>query len=167
MKKILYTLSIIASCLFIAACEKTPVGMTETVEAAGDWYVQAHLCDANGSVIEEDCYGLGDWHTLTYNTAANIPTEMYVGDLANFWDYTVKVKLDLNTMTFSTNGAVQNESYDCQVTITNGKITPDGATTPSGMPADAIEYVISFDDDDEGTYYKIQGYRYTGFAMDD
>lgn len=167
MKKIIYALTILASCILFASCEKTPVGMTATVDMAGDWYVQADLCDASGNVLEADCYGLGEWHTMTYNTAKNIPTEMYVTDLANFWDYTVKVKVDLNAKTFATEGSVPNEAYDCNVTITNGKISLGTATTPSGMPADAIEYVISFDDDDEGIYYKIRGYRYTGFALDD
>lgn len=167
MKKIIYALTILASCILFASCEKTPVGMTATVEMAGEWYVQADLCDASGNVTERDYYGMGNWHTMTFNTSANIPTEMYVTDLGNFWDYTVKVKVDPNSMTFATEGAVDNEAYDCKVTISNGKISLGTATTPSGMPADAIEYIVSFDDDDPNTFYKVSGYRYTGFALDD
>ena len=45
------------------------------------------------------------------------------------------------------------------------------ATTPSGMPADSIVFIVTFDDDDYpeafGYYgYRVSGYRYTGFAAD-
>lgn len=70
----------------------------------------------------------------------------------------------------------------CNTTITDGKILNDAATTPSGMPADSIVFYVEFDDDytevDEDVFeytpavygfakYRISGYRYTGFALDD
>ena len=83
------------------------------------------VADENGNVIEgwEDPFGVGEWHTFTYNTSANLPTEMYVSDGKDaddwyFWTYTVKVSVDLATMTFKSNGPVHNEAYDCDVTIT-------------------------------------------------
>ena len=41
------------------------------------------------------------------------------------------------------------------------------ATTPSGMPADSIVYMIQFDDDPNELTYKISGFRRTGFPNDD
>ncbi|MFA7033048.1 MAG: lipid-binding protein [Bacteroidales bacterium] len=178
MKKILYTTLIVAFAMIFASCEKNPIPMTAVEAMAGDWYVTCDGADENGNVIEgwEDPFGVGEWHTFTYNTSANLPTEMYVSDGKDaddwyFWTYTVKVSVDLATMTFKSNGPVHNEAYDCDVTITNGKITLNGATTPSGQPADAIEYCIVFSDDSYvGQYWsslKVHGYRYTGFLNDD
>lgn len=175
MKKIFYTILLVTVSILIASCEKNPIPMTSTEAMAGDWYVMCDGCDASGNVIEglEDPFGLGNWHTYTYNTAKDNGAEMFVSDgkTANFWDYAAKVTIDLNNLTFQTNGAVKNENYDCEVTITGGKITLGGATTPSGVKADAIEYYIVFSDDNYvGKYYdklKVYGYRYTGLANDD
>ena len=41
------------------------------------------------------------------------------------------------------------------------------ATTPSGMPADSIVYMIQFDDDENQLIYKVSGFRRTGFPADD
>ena len=97
---------------------------------------------------------------------------MYVSDLGNFWDYTVVVNADCNNLTFSSNGEVQNEAYDCKVNIEGGKMLPGAATTPSSMPADSLVYYVSFSDDEyPATYgyskYKVSGYRRTGFAADE
>lgn len=174
MKKILYSILAIAFSIFAVSCEKDPVGMTATVDAAGDWYVVADGCDADGNVIEgmEDFFGVGYWHLLTYNTASNDTNELYLSDLGNLWEFTVKVKLNLDALTFDTDGKlVVNEVYECGVKIVGGKITPNGTTTPSGMPADAIELLVLFDDDSyAGAYYdvlKIHGFRYTGFVADE
>ena len=103
----------------------------------------------------------------TYNTAANVPTEMWLEDGANFWDYKVKVNVDYNNRTFTTNDFIDNTSYDCKVKITDGKILEGAALTPSGMPADSIVYMIQFDDDPDGLTYKVSGFRRTGFPADD
>lgn len=61
----------------------------------------------------------------TYNTAANVPTEMWLEDGANFWDYKVKVNVDYNNRTFTTNDFIDNTSYDCKVKITDGKYSKE------------------------------------------
>lgn len=178
MKKIFYTILLVATALFISSCEKNPIGMTSTVDMAGDWYVMAEGADANGNVIEgmEDPFGLGRWHTYTYNTAKDDGTQMYVSDGKEsdswyFWQYAVKVNIDANAMTFQTSGEAANEAYECGITITGGKVILNGAKTPSGSPADSIVYYIKFSDDNYiGTYYeqiKVSGYRYTGLVNDD
>lgn len=154
--------------LVLVGCEKDEIGNTATESLAGEWYVTVDAVDEGGNVVAEDCYGLGHIHMNTYNTAANIPTEMYVDDIKNFWDFKVRVKSDINTLTFATNGAAVNESYeDCEVTIDGGKILLDAATTPHGTPADSIVYYVSFSDDEPGMRYRVSGYRYTGLAVDE
>lgn len=72
-----------------------------------------------------------------------------------------------HTRTFTTNGAKDNTSYECTVTIDGGKVLEGAATTPSGAKADSIVFYVSFsDDEDPGTKYKVSGYRYTGFSAD-
>ena len=86
--------------------------------------------------------------------------------LLNFWEFQVQVKAYPAAMTFATDGMGKNLKYESGVQITAGKITLGGATTPSGMPADAIEFIIKFDDDDPSYAYKMHGFRYTGFEAD-
>ncbi len=172
MKKAIYLLTICAGLAF-TSCEKDEVGGTATQALAGQWYVTVDAVDDNGSTVLEDPFGLGYTYVLTYNTAANISTEMYVSDLGYFWDYTVRVNSDVNNLTFSTDGEVENEAYeDCMVEIEDGKLLTGAATTPSGMAADSIVFYVSFSDDPyPAAYgyskYKVSGYRYTGLTADD
>ena len=169
MKKVVYLL-IMAAGLALASCEKDEVGNTATKALAGEWYVTVDGVDASGAVLYEDVFGLGHTMLYTYNTAANVPTEMYVDDAGDVWEYKVRAKSDVNALTFSTEGAVANEAYDCNVTIESGKVLPGAATTPHGTPADSIVFYVTFSDDDNvpAAYSKLKvaGYRYTGLAQD-
>lgn len=152
----------------LAGCEKDEIGGTATEALAGEWYVTVDAADESGNVFAEDYYGMGKIHMNTYNTAANVPTEMYVDDIGNFWYFKVRVQSDINALTFATNGAVANESYEgCDVTIDGGKVLPGAGITPHGTPADSIVFYVAFSDDDPGIKYKVSGIRYTGLAQDD
>lgn len=85
MKKVVYLL-IMAAGLALASCEKDEVGNTATKALAGEWYVTVDGVDASGAVLYEDVFGLGHTMLYTYNTAANVPTEMYVDDAGNVWN---------------------------------------------------------------------------------
>ena len=153
------------------SCEKEEIGGTATESMAGDWYVTCDAVDENGDVVPgfEDLFGLGRFHILTYNTAANTGDQLYVDDLGEFWEFKVKATSNINAMTFATNGAVANEAYeDCDVTITGGKILPKAGRQNNGSPADSIVFYVSFsDDDDPSTIYKISGIRYSGLEEND
>ena len=166
MKKILF-LIMAAVGVFLTSCEKEKAGGTETQKIAGEWSVTFNGINADGS-IDEDCFGIGYFNILTYNTEKNVPSEMWVDDEGNSWDFKVIADLDYNAGTFSTKDFVDNYSYDSQVKITDGKVLYGAAKTPSGMPADSIVFNVYFDDDDPGSLgYQISGYRYTGLANDD
>lgn len=175
MKKLFTTLAIAILALATISCEKDPVENTATMATAGQWYVQMDGVDASGNLPDADYadfFGTGNVIILTYNTVANTPDEMLVNDRGELWDFIIKVKCDQNALTFGNTAEVANLSYDCNVLLTNGKITIDGATTPSGKKADAIEFEVSFDDDPYPAaygfdHYKVHGYRYTGLANDD
>ncbi|MDR3188200.1 MAG: hypothetical protein LBT94_03325 [Prevotellaceae bacterium] len=161
----------------MTSCEKEEAGGTATEAMAGEWYVTAVAVDESGEVVyeDEDLFGIGHFHLDTYNTSANTSTEMWIDDNTNFWEFKVKIKVDLASKTFGATDA-QNAHYDnpedCLVTITNGKILYGAATTPSKMPADSIVFNVTFSDDDYPAQYgyasyRISGYRYTGFENDD
>ncbi len=77
---------------------------------------------------------------------------MWIDDNGNFWEFKNKINVDLKAMTFQATDA-QNVAYDSKLTITNGKILPGAATTPSGMPADSIVFNVTFNDDTYPTDY--------------
>ena len=171
MKKAIYLLMMCAGVLF-TSCEKDEIGGTATEALAGEWMLTVDAVDDAGNVVLTDPFGLGTVLGITYNTVDNVADKMYVSDLANFWDYRVVVNCDCTALTFSTDGNVQNEAYDCQVNIEDGKMLPGMATTPSGMPADSLVYYMSFSDDENPAAYgyakyKVSGYRRTGFASDE
>jgi len=173
MKKIVF-ITVITGMLVFTSCKKDEIGGTATEKIAGEWIVKVDLLKADGSLFYtgEDFFGLGEFKILTYNTAKNVSTEMWLDDVENFWKFKVVVNLNYDNATFSTNNFVDNYYYESQVKITNGKVLYNAAKTPSGMPADSIVFYVSFDDD---TYpenygyenYKIAGYRYTGFNDDE
>ena len=161
-----YAFLIIGIALF-SSCSKEDVPMTSTVELAGEWAVTVDAV-VDGEVIE-DPYNLGSIMMLTFNTNKDDGNEIYVTDLAGFWDFKVKVPCAVSSLTFGSSTPAVNEvkDYAIAVTLTDGKVTPKGAVTPSGMPADGIEFRVTFEDDDPGIVYYIHGYRRTGFVADE
>ncbi len=171
MKKLIFLSAIFAGLLMVS-CAKEKIGGTATESVAGEWYVTYDGVDSAGNLIEKDIFGMGHTMLNTYNTAANVDTEMWVDDMENFWEFKAKVSCDTKALTFTSNGEVENYYYDCGVTIEDGRILPGVATTPHGTPADSIVFYVSFSDDpypSMGYYDKLRctGYRYTGLAADD
>ncbi len=169
MKKIniLYTLLTALLGIFITSCKKDPVvGGTAVQSLAGEWWIKLDYGkDATGD------FGPNYYNFSTYNTAANIPTEMWVDDDNNsksFWDIKGKVTTNVAGRTFSGTN-IANQDYQSTFTITNGKIIPNG-TRASGTHdvVDSIYFEIKFSDDPvPGTIHKAGGYKRTGFAQDD
>lgn len=167
MKKII--IAALAFVTLLVSCAKDPIGNTAAVAMAGEWYVTVDIVDGNGELLYgEDPYGMGSFLIATFNTAADNAEDMYISDNLNFWQFQVPVKADPATLTFASDGAVANLVYeDCDVTITDGKITYGTGVTPSGQPADEISFLVTFGDDPNGFIHRIHGYRYTGLVADE
>jgi hypothetical protein len=165
MRKILFLIAALSA--FLTSCEKEEAGGTEIQKIAGDWLVTVDAVDANREIAIEDPYGIGHIHLYTYNTVRNVPTEMWVDDGDNFWEFKVIVDLDYIAGSFATRDFVDNHTYESKVKISDGKVLYGQATTPAGMPADSIVFYISFDDDDDYENYRVSGFRYTGLANDE
>ena len=161
------------------SCEKEEIGNTAGVETAGEWHVTVAAISADGEELDPDIFGDGTYNILTCNTAANVSNKMFIVDeICYYFPYQVEVDVDPVNLTFSTTNSVNlfgaSDYGGEKVSITGGKIVKNGTTTPSGMPADYIEFFVSFSDDyilenylPEGTKYKVSGFRYTGFTEDE
>lgn len=150
--------------LIFASCQKDEVPMTSTVDLAGEWMVTAYVGDEAIA---------GPFMVLTYNTNTDDGQELWLNELGNFWNpaLLVKVPCKVGDKTFGSDKSLKNlnanpDGTDFTVVVKNGKVVFGGATTPSGMPADAIEYQVEYSDD-PGTVYTFKGYRRTGFTADE
>jgi len=162
MKRI-YVLSIVATLIFISACQKKPeVGGTSTQKMANEWWVQ--LFDPSGALAVPAGY---HGRIATYNSSTNTGNELWVDDQAEIWDFKVKATADPNNLTFSANQAVSViDNYHIKVTITDGKIIEYGGLSKTGVITDSIYMKIQFEDD-PGTTYVLKGHGRTRFAEDD
>jgi len=142
-----------------------PAGGTAVEAMAGHWVVTVDAYDDAGNLLYEDPYGMGEWSMYTYNTAADDADQMWLSDGSNFWGYELKVPINLGEKTFSCNNAYMygDPGAEAYCTITNGRIIENGGLNVNGKPTDAIEYYISFTDDDYGFVYHVHGVRYAGF----
>lgn len=140
---------------------------------------------------DENEAGFGnEFHTA--NTASNGTSEMWIVDPN--WNIQYKVNIDLNNLTFNTATTVAtaantvitgpNEATttlnslaserigipdSCKVVILDGKILKNAAHAPgSGMVRDSIVFYVKYENDyADDMYYRVSGYRKTGYTEDD
>ena len=178
MKKVLFFAALFA--ITFASCSKEEIGGTATESMAGDWYVTVEAVAEDGTVIDGDFNG-GRVHMLTYNTAENVATQMYIDDLGTangeFLGMKAKVTCNLSTMTFASEGTVANETSHSkyvsdQLQITDGKILLKAGRQNNGSVADSIDFCMKYTDDAYAnaygySYYHIHGVRYSGLVEND
>jgi hypothetical protein len=166
MKKILIFAAIIG--ITLVACDKKADFQVEkavTVEAAGQWWVQY-----DHAKFGADPFGAGYTKLLTFNTSANNATEMWISDEGSFWDYKLKMNINLDKLNFTADGTSVSSS-GIKVKIMNGGIYPKMVKLPSGTMADSIHFEIWFEDLEGETGIAndkliVHGYRHTGFTED-
>lgn len=112
----------------------------------------------------EDLYGNGKMTVVSSNTAANLPTEMWLID-NTFKRTQVKCSVNYGERTFESRNQTPYEG--CTMDVIGGKVLEGAATTPRGVPADSIVAYVKYSDEANGfTYMKMSGYRYTGYTQD-
>lgn len=172
MKKILSVILAAAAIVSISSCQKSfPHEGTATESLAGTWMCTVYYADNSAWVPYQG------FSVETYNTAANLATEMWINDYKGFWGTCFKVDCDPASRTFGKEGKEYTDLYfDAAQHLYGGKVTVGGATAPgSESTVDRIEYFIEFSDDSlDGktpapycTTYYVTGYRYTGFPDDE
>jgi hypothetical protein len=165
MKKIISILIFSLTVGFYSCSEFEPGG-TATKNISGDWYVRVYEADSAGVVGDP----IVDYKLFTtYNTAANVPTEFFMNDNAEWWHYYGKVKCDANNYSFgSITDTVANLSYPSNFIIYGGKVMKGVGRSFSGVKTDSIKFYVKFDDDTQpyANVYFVAGHRKTGYLED-
>ena len=100
----------------------------------------------------------------TYNSADNSTSTMWLDDQQHGWGLKAKVNVDPNSLTFS--GTDLDELYyGVTVTITEGQIVRNNATTPTGDVVDSIYFKAEFSDL-PGVIWEYYGYKSTAQVED-
>jgi hypothetical protein len=178
MKKILYYSSLVLMLAATSGCEKYEVDGTATQNLSGDWWVKWEYFDTDDNDwvdITGYLFGVERFLFNTYNTAANVPTEIFVDDNKNSWEIKGKVKADAANLTFGSPDPVLNLTYeDSEFIVTDGKVVKGVGRSKTGVKTDSIIFILTLSDDDGLIYdnawetqYRISGHRRTGFQEDE
>ncbi len=157
MKKYLILLFVVFSIVF-SSCDKKAEYIeinSQVVDAAGEWWIK----------FSKTGYESGYYKVLTFNTAADVATEMWLSDNGNWKNIKVKCPVNVSDLTFSGKNLV-NTTSSITVTVKNGKITKDGGLSTSGNVTDKIYFEIELSIE-PGVTYKAEGTRKTGFVEDE
>lgn len=137
------------------SCQKDyPVEYTETYEMAREWFVTNKQGDTNIDAVRK---------LITYNTASNVNTEMWI-DASALAASPFKIKSNINyTEKTFTPGTYKSILNDKDVKVISGKVTPKGGKTKTGVTVDAISLKVEID----GNEYLIEGHQRSGFLEDE
>ena len=157
MKKILIYILVLST--LVVSCDTIPdyeIETSSTYPVSGEWWVTYEF--DNGSDTVDDHLHLGHVHLLTYNTSNSGADSLWVNDNGDFWDFRVKVGLNMSSYSFSADSAI-NHSYESKVSIANGKVIPR-------QDGDSIYFEAYFNDDTDKFKYIVSGRRIKGFTDD-
>lgn len=157
MKKyLIYMLAFVS--LILSSCdEKEDYEQinSQVVDAAGEWWIKFSKTD----------YETGYLKVLTFNTADDFATEMWISDDGNWKDIQFKCPVDVSSLTFSGSN-LDDINSDVTIAIANGKIELGAGVSTAGNITDKISFEISFSDE-PGVVYQALGTRKTGFVEDE
>lgn len=161
MKRLIVIVAGLAMVTFLSCSKKPDTGGTATEGMANEWW--AELIEPDGTTNH---YGSGAFgHIYTYNTAANT-NEIWIEDPAQLWDFKIKASADFGAKTFAANNVTSvTPGYDIKVTVTEGKIIPNGGHSKTGNITDSIYMKVKFEDD--ARTFTIRGHARTRFSEDD
>lgn len=122
------------------------------------------------TVSDADGAALGQAYLYLYNTTNNDTDKLWIkmGSKANPWGILGKINCNVANLEFSgeapnlavsTDGATSTTSFS----VTSGKLTLNGATTPTEGKSDAIEVSFTVG----GKNYQATGFRRTGWGEDE
>lgn len=179
MKNYFSLFTIAAFVLLVSSCqEEFNVPESATMAMSGKWWYELSLDANQDGIFNEDDgdekyityadFGAAD--LLTSNTNANDADSILITDQkapsSLQWPFTFYAPVDLASLTLKpATGLANFANRDAPVTVIEGKILKNAATTLSGGKADSI-YIRLEIADDEGNHYMFTGHRDTGFPED-
>lgn len=157
MKKYLALMVVVFSMVFSSCDVKEEYEQinSRVMEASGEWWVK----------FSKTGYETGYLKVLTFNTAADVATEMWLSDDGNWKNIKVKCPVDISALTFAGSN-LTNMTSSNKVTVKNGKIVKKGGLSTSGLVTDSIAFEIEFSNE-PGVVYQAVGTRKTGFVEDE
>lgn len=157
MKLIKYIpLVMLAAVLAVSCTKKQDVGLTSTVNMAGEWWVKYYLNNTAAT---------GYFKMTSYNTSDPNSGKVWVDD-GHFWPLKAKFDVDYANLTFKSMASTPNvEVTNGTVRVIEGKIILGAGRSLSGNTVDSIYLKMEFSDD-PGNEYEIKGHYDTGFFSD-
>lgn len=167
MKKYITLLFLAAAFGFVSCDVETKItpGGTAVEDMCGFWDVTVNGVDADGNIIDEDLLD-GRFRFMTYNTADNSSSQMWIDDTESFWAIKFKVDVDYASRNFRAAMRPYDEAGTGNAEVLEGKILKNAGKSEHGMPCDSIFVSIRFDDDDPASpydHYTYQGIRHGGY----
>ena len=160
-----YAIFALALVLSVSSCDLTDdfeAGGTQVEEMAGDWFIkiyQDEVADAN--LLSGSFFQLS-----TYNTAADLATEMFLDDHGT-WPYKGVVSVNVNNLSFNAGmGGENSEDPTLTMEVVSGQIWKGVVTAESGTTTDSIQIRMKFSDFPDGDVI-YSGYKRTGFPEDE
>lgn len=157
MKKYLILLFVVFSVVF-SSCDKKAEYIeidSQVVAASGEWWIK----------FSKAGYETGYLKVITFNTAADIASEMWISDDGNWKDIKFKCPVDILNLTFAGTNLTDVSSSN-KVVVKNGKIVKGAGLSTSGNVTDSISFEIELSSE-PGVTYKAEGTRKTGFVEDE
>ncbi len=157
MKKYLIYTFILFSLIVSSCDEKEDYEQinSQVVDASGEWWIK----------FSKAGYETGYLKVLTFNTAADDGTEIWISDEGNWMNVKFKCPVNITNLSFS-GSSLTNISSDNTVTVTNGLIVEDGGLSTSGLVTDKISFEIELSNE-PGVVYTAIGTRKTGYLEDE
>ncbi|MDP4203773.1 MAG: lipid-binding protein [Bacteroidota bacterium] len=182
--------SLILLCVFAAtfvSCETysdPKVDYSSIYPLSGEWRVRIRNTNADTLVNKTTMYTFG-----TYNTSDNSTTQMWLRTTSSIpsfinaiynvgakstWPPTTlksKIQCDVTGLSFTTTGIIQNLNVTTNavidtITITEGKVTLNSVSMPSGVMSDRISFKLK-KSKSPGVTYLVDGYRRTRWNEDE
>ncbi|GHT69650.1 hypothetical protein FACS189452_10410 [Bacteroidia bacterium] len=169
MKKILKTFALLlAVTALVGSCENytdEEIGYTPVFAVSGEWRIRVTDFDAD-TLVTTTMYTFG-----TYNTADNSTSEIWIRTTSSMAGglgaLRGKISCGLSDLTFgATNANDISVAAGATFSITEGKITKDALSMPSGVKADKISFKYTTSKK-PGKTYLFEGYRRTMWPEDD
>lgn len=167
MNKIFGYIGVLIIGLVASSCDMgdvPEVGGTKVQAMAGEWFIKV--------LIDGEDQEIGYNLITTSNTAKNTDTDLLLDDHELLTDYDLPpvktvCKVNIPTLTFTKSSNLPNlHSGESSISIVEGKVLKNAATTSGGNKTDSI-YVKFVFDNDPSIEWEYSGYRRTGFLEDE
>uniref|UniRef100_UPI0032180252 lipid-binding protein n=1 Tax=uncultured Draconibacterium sp. TaxID=1573823 RepID=UPI0032180252 len=157
MKKYLIYMLAFVSIILSSCDEKEDFEQinSQVVDAAGEWWIKFSKTD----------YETGYLKVLTFNTADDVATEMWISDEGNWKNIKFKCPVDVSSLTFEGSN-LDDINSESTIEVSNGKIELGAGLSTTGVVTDKISFEIKFSDE-PGVIYNATGTRKTGFIEDE